>query len=216
MIRDLVSGRMLKARLSQPLDEMWDRRLHVKTFGYREGRGEWGTRGWASHYQPASYSDLMRLFKAVGVDRYDSVVDVGSGLGRACFAASFLGAGQVVGVELLPDLVALAEANRWDSRLAHKDIRFVCTDALDHDYAGTTLLYLFHPVSEQVLWEVMDKVRRDRSAAGGGRFRVAYLNPVFEKVLDDAFWLKRAFDLPARRNPLGGESYPAAVWEAIG
>ncbi|MBO9695037.1 MAG: class I SAM-dependent methyltransferase [Sphingopyxis sp.] len=211
-----LRNRNLTARVRQPVDELWDRYLGVHTFGHYPGSGGPGDREWYLHYIPSSYRDVFAVLDRGGVGPDDIVTDLGCGLGRVVFAASYRGAARVEGVDLIPSLVDSAKANLASSRLKHRDIRFHARNALDHHLGDTTFLYLFHPFGPEILGEVMEKARDDRRSAGIRRpLRIAYVNPVGESVLNEAGWLRPDGDMPPRREHFSSAlHYRTAFWES--
>lgn len=211
-----VSGHHLKARLTQPACEWWDRRLLVRTFGHHPGSSGPDDRESYMHYIPSSYRDVFAVLHHAGVAVDDVVTDVGSGLGRVAFAAAWAGAGRVEGVELVPWLVDRAEANRRRSRLSARDIRFALIDARRHDYGATSLLYMFHPFGNAIVAELLEKVRHDRRAVRDRRsLRIAYVNPVAEEVLLASGWLERTDTLAALpQRWSSADHYPTSFWRS--
>jgi hypothetical protein len=207
----------LRARLTQPGCELWDRRLGVHTFGHHPGTGGPGDREWYMHYIPSSYRDVFAVLRRAGIAADDVVTDVGSGLGRVAFAAAWAGAGKVEGVELIGGLVERAEANRRGSRLSARDIRFTANDARQHDYGATTLLYMFHPFGHEIVAEMLEKVRRDREAARERRaLRIAYVNPVADEVLQASGWLEKVETIPATpQRWSSADHYLTSIWRSV-
>lgn len=217
-----LTGSNLRARTLQPADELWDRRLGVRTFGYHPAGGAHDDGHWRAHYIPTSYRDVFRALRKAGLSRDDVVTDLGCGLGRVVFAASWLGARRAVGVELIPWLADAAERNRAAGRLASRDIRIVAGDAASHSLADTTLLYMFHAFGAGVLAQVIEHAREERERITHmipkplPRLRIAYVNPVHEVVLARSGWLRRLFELPpARQIFSNADHYPTAFWESI-
>lgn len=211
-----LQNRALRLRLTQPLDELWDRHLGVRTFGHRPGSGKQGDAEWYLHYSPTPYRDLFHFMRTAGLGSDDIFTDLGAGMGRAVFAASWLGAGHAIGIELLPDLAAIAEQNRQGSRLRNRDIVFCAANALDASLIGTTLLYMFHPFGEQVMERVLAKLGRERIATGATRpLRIIYANPVCEDVLAASGWLRLVDDLPPHPQMLSSaKHYRATIWHS--
>src|SRR5690349_11676587 len=110
-----------KARLFNLGDAVWDRRLAVRTFGFHPAAGMEGDQDCRFHYEPTPYSDIFRLLKRVRLRKDDVFTDIGSGMGRAVFAASWMGARRSVGIEVVSDLCAKAIQNHRNSRLAGRD-----------------------------------------------------------------------------------------------
>src|ERR1019366_10180781 len=145
---DRFRGKSYKDRLLNPHDEFWDRRLGVRTFGYHPAMGDPGDNDWRVHYTPTPYSDIFRLLRMVGLRSDDVFVDLGSGMGRTVFAASWLGARRAVGIEVVPELCDKAKQNHKQSRLASRDIEFICTNAQGYRNPDITVLFMFHPFGE--------------------------------------------------------------------
>src|SRR5262249_23036375 len=125
-----LRGRGYKDRLLNPHDELWDRRLGVRTFGFHPASGR-PEGDWRLHYTPVPYRDMFRFLRIIELSSDDVFTDLGSGLGRAVFAASWTGARRAIGVEIVEHLCEKAEENRRQSRLANRDIKFICTHAAD-------------------------------------------------------------------------------------
>ena len=121
---DRLRGRSYKDRLLNPHDEFWDWRLGVRTFGYHPATGKPGDLNWKVHYTPTPYSDIFRLLRLVHLKRDDVFVDLGAGMGRAVFAACWLGAAQSIGVEVVQGLCDRAKQNYRQSRLIYRNVEF--------------------------------------------------------------------------------------------
>ena len=111
---------------------------------------------------PTPYSDIFHLFRMVNLNEDDVFVDLGGGLGRAVFAASWIGARRAVGIEVVPDLCRKAIENLKCSRLIGRDIEFICNDALNYRHCGTSVLFMFHPFGEATMRRVLDDMKEAR------------------------------------------------------
>ena len=210
-----LRGHGIKARLLNPYDAFWDWKLGVHTFGYHPARGKQGDSDWQVHYTPTPYADIFRLLRMVKLGPDDVFVDLGSGLGRAVFAASWLGAKRAIGVEIVEDLCAGARQNLRGSQLADRDIQFVSTNALNYQHRDTTVLFMFHPFGEQTMRQVL----RDMGNAGADgtaqRLRIIYMNPVFDDALEQSGWLERIAQVPPRPRFLStANSYVVSLWQS--
>lgn len=212
----VLHNRNLSARLCQPADEYWDRRLGVSTFGYHPGSGAPGEREWYMHYTPSPYRDIFDVLAMARLHDDDVFTDLGCGLGRVVFAASFSGARRAEGVELVRELAQGAERNRNGSRMRKREIAFFERNALDHDLSATTLLYMFHSFGPEIVAEVLDKARHDRRRANARkRLRIAYVNPVCDEVLRNSGWLRHMGERPEKRQWLSNAlHYPTSFWES--
>lgn len=209
-----LRNRNLSARLLQPADEFWDRRLGISTFGYHPGSGGPGDCEWYMHYTPSPYRDIFDVLEVAGLQENDVFTDLGCGLGRVVFAASYRGARRAEGVELVPALARKAQEDLRNSRLANRDIRFFERNVIHHDISATTLCYMFHSFGHRTLAEVLDKAKQDRRRTGANRpLRIAYVNPVCDDVIRDAGWFHRVAALPERRQWLSTAlHYRTSLW----
>lgn len=212
MFKQLLAGKNYKTRLQNPHDEFWDRRLGVRTFGFRPATGSEASPDWQLHYTPAPYSGIFYALQHAGLNRDDVFTDLGSGMGRVVFAASWLGAAKAQGVEILPDLCEIADRNRQRSHIAKRDISFINGNARDVDIASTTLLFIFHSFGADTLEIVLRQFERTRSP----RLRIIYMNPVYNDMLKSKAWLKSGRIIqPPKRTLSSTRSWPVAIWEAI-
>lgn len=172
-----------KTRLVRPLDELWDRRLGVRTAGWQPAIGTYDDPAWQVEYKPTAYTVLARLFRRVGLGPHDVFVDLGCGLGRAVFLARWFGARRAVGVEIDAGLVARANDNLRGCRLPRSGIEFVAAPAESYPLDECTVLFMFNPFGRGTMAKVVEGLtaslaRRPRP------LRVAYLNPLFDATLD--------------------------------
>ena len=101
------------------------------------------------------------------ISRY-TFIDIGAGKGRGLLVASEYHFRKVIGIELNPELVAIARTNvaHWTAtheadftapRLA--PIEVLEQDALDYEFPATpTLLFLFHPFEAPVLKQLLRRI----------------------------------------------------------
>jgi SAM-dependent methyltransferase len=214
---DGLRNRDLKQRLKNPVDEFWDRRLGIHTFGWHAGTGVPGTTNSYMPFVPSVYRDTFQYLRAVGLGPDDVFVDLGSGLGRTVFAASWMGAKRAVGVELVQALTDGAEANRKRSNLHSRDIEFVCANALEFYEPDMTILYMFHPFGETVLEQVLANLKERRDADSKAKpLRIIYANPVYNDALQRSGWLRKTAQLPVTKLLFSSTGrYETAIWQSI-
>lgn len=106
--------------------------------------------------------DLLRVLDTVPISATDRCIDLGSGKGASTFtlAERFT---SVVGIELSPELVRIAEQNQ--TRLHHRRVQFLVGNALTFsDYDTFSHVYLFNSfpavVVEAVVAHLADSLRR--------------------------------------------------------
>jgi len=115
-------------------------------------------------YQPTVEEEFAAIFEHLaGLDfETFTFIDLGSGKGRALLLASMYPFAHVVGVEVQPELNAIALKNieRFhEPGQQCRRIESVCADARDYDFPLTNIvLYLFNPFPDYVLREVLAKL----------------------------------------------------------
>lgn len=200
----------LGSKLSNPVDWWWDMRLGIETFGYHPGIGDPGSARWHVVYAPAVYADIFAGLHAAEIVPNDVFADLGSGLGRAVFAAVHCGVTRAIGVEYEAALHDAAMGNLRRTGLDQSRIMFTQNDAARADLSGVTLLFLFHPFGAKILQSVIDRLRETPRARA---LRIVYHNPVCEGVLESSGWLTLKRRLPARKNRLGNAGrFETTIW----
>jgi hypothetical protein len=120
-------------------------------------------------------------------------IDIGAGKGRGVLVASEFHFGKVIGIELNPELAAIARRNvkHWigehasDFTAPHlAPIEILEQDALDFNFPGTpTLLFLFHPFEAPVLRKLLRGIET-QFAKREGALDLIYVNAECAAVLD--------------------------------
>lgn len=209
-----LRGLGLKDRAMHPYDYFWDLRLGVSTFGYYPAVGAADAPDFRVHYTPVPYGTLFRILRHVELGPDDVFADLGCGLGRTVFGASWLGARRAVGVEIERRLVDLASRNLSQNRFRARAVEFVCESAESYALADTTVIFMFHPFGEGTMRNVIGRL--DQSLAHWPRrLRIAYLNPVHGRVLDASEQLVRSdqWSAPAYGLSHNGR-YEVGFWAA--
>lgn len=172
--------------LHHPLDA-W---LGVETSGFQPGpllRSGRPMDREVTGYEPIQPSTMARVVKIVGSPQSYAFVDIGCGKGRALILASAFGFRRIVGVEMSPDLFAVAQENVGKLRGAHSDepeIEVVHGDATEFRLPdGPLLVLLYNPFGALAM-----KVFRNRVEEAHGKQQrpivIAYVNPAQANVLE--------------------------------
>ncbi len=146
-------------------------------------------------YQPSDPFIFREMMERLPVDpRTLAFVDLGSGKGRALLLAADYAFRRLIGVELLPELHAIAQENiaRYHGATQQSTaIELYCADARDFTLPDEPLfLYLFDPFPEPILREVMASVEASLRQNPRPLF-LAYQNPVSERVLAESALFRR-------------------------
>ena len=175
------------------VDFDWDYRVDTTsaTVGWRDRL--LGT--FHSPYQPTEPALFQEMLGRLPIDfREFTFVDLGSGKGRVLLMAADYPFRRIVGVELLPELNRVAEENirkyKSDAQRCFA-VQSVCGDAREFLFPPEpTLLYLFNPLPEAGLEQVVANL--ERSLRENPRpVYVLYHNPLLEHVLNRSGALKR-------------------------
>ncbi len=139
-------------------------------------------------YQPTDPQIFREMMEHVRADLSGyTFIDLGSGKGRALLLAREWPFRRIIGMELLPELHAIAEQNvrRLPSQQQER-FELHCGDARQFVYpAGPLFLYLFDPFPAPVLAEVLANL--ERSFQEDPRpMMIGYQNPISEFVIADS------------------------------
>lgn len=143
---------------------------------------------------PAEFERALRALP-VDPDAF-TFVDFGSGKGRAVLLAARLPFERVIGVELAPELHAIATRNLGASLSERRraDVQLLCMDACAYELPDAPLvLYLYHPFGPEVLAPLIRRVVSSYQRSPRPIF-VVYLNPFHQQLWIDAGFLPCASD----------------------
>jgi SAM-dependent methyltransferase len=136
-------------------------------------------------YQPTveeEFAEIMRHLAVIDLDTF-TFIDLGSGKGRALLLAAMYPFDRIVGVEVQPELNAIALQNierfQESGQQCHS-IESLCGDAREYEFPRADIvLYLFNPFPDYVLREVLSNLVA--SAKRSPRSILVLYNAPFEK-----------------------------------
>lgn len=146
-------------------------------------------------YQPVDPEQFHRIAGGLDIHFEDfTFIDLGSGKGRALLLASEYPFRRIIGVEILPELHAVAEENlrKFSSeRQKCKRLEVWCGDARDFAFPlEPTLIYIFNPFFEPVLEQVLANLLKSLQESPRPLILV-YANPVSQGIVDRAGFLRK-------------------------
>lgn len=154
---------------------------------------------WATGYYgvaPSSFQDALKRL-ALDWSQY-TFIDIGCGKGRALLLALRHPFRAAIGVELSPELAAVAEENLrsftapW--RISSVATRVLTGDAANFDFPhGPLVLYLYHPFAAPVMRRFLDHLGRNLRVDPRTVY-VLYTNPELMKILDTTPFLTKLWD----------------------
>ena len=128
-------------------------------------------------------------------------VDLGCGKGRALLIAAQFPFAQILGVELSPDLCAIASANIWSHPRINTVVIVQQGDAATMIYPDAPLLiYLYHPFLAPVLHDVLANIEGQRHGSSHPTY-LLYANCRYEKVMARFRFLKVVWDYSLPLSP---------------
>jgi SAM-dependent methyltransferase len=148
-----------------------------------------------SPYQPTDEALFHEMLGKIEADfREFTFIDIGSGKGRVLMMAADYPFRQIVGIELLPELHAIAQDNLTRYRSESQrcfSIATVCGDARKYDFPQDPIaLYLFNPLPELGLTTLIDNLMGSIRENPRPLY-VIYHNPLLAHVLDNRAVFKR-------------------------
>ena len=103
------------------IESQWDKLLKIKTTGRDDSRSD----QYRYPYEPTQYLVLERLANSGLISKKNTVLDYGTGKGRACFYLSYQTRCRSVGVEYDERIFSAAESNREHTMLSEEATRAV-------------------------------------------------------------------------------------------
>lgn len=180
-----IKGSGLKTRVLNFYDQYWDLKLGVNTFGHLNSGIADG-----KLYAPASYAAIFKVFDFLKFNTDDVLFDIGCGYGRPMLAAAYgYHLKEAVGIEANEAFLDIARNNI--SNLKKKDfpLRLESELAQQADYQTATIIYMYNPFGRDTMLRVMDKLFSSLTASPR-ELRIAYLNPIENKLLMSLPWLE--------------------------
>jgi SAM-dependent methyltransferase len=166
----------------------FDIQNHVETSGLVHGRnlttGHPHDRHSTAYYGIAPSVLIELCARGRGMPRISaateySFIDLGAGMGRAMLLAAQMPFREVIGVELHPELAAVAQRNIdiWQSTgRAQCPMRIVCQDVTEFEFpANPCVGYLFNPFRERVLRALVRQIASE-FAGRSGQLDLIYAN----------------------------------------
>jgi predicted RNA methylase len=147
-------------------------------------------------YQPTApdeFDTIMQHLASVDFSGF-TFIDMGSGKGRVLLMAAMYPFHQIMGVEVQPDLHAIAERNIEMFEMPGRQcaaIESVCLDAREFEFPETPLfVYLFNPFPDYVLRNVLENLGRSLTIHPRKAY-VAYNAPYEQHAFAGLDWLVR-------------------------
>jgi 16S rRNA G966 N2-methylase RsmD len=139
----------------------------------------------ATIYMPVSYDVLKQFFDEVKLEKFNHLLDIGCGKGRAMCVAASNGIKKISGVELSKDLFIAAKENIAITKQNHTSTTFEIynNDAFYFEIEDDVdCIFMFNPFDETIMSAVMENI--ETSLENNPRkMTIIYINPMEKHVL---------------------------------
>jgi hypothetical protein len=126
-------------------------------------------------------------------------IDIGAGKGRCLLLASAWPFRAIIGVEISPQLIGIAQANidtYSDATQRCTSFSLVCADILDYRFPPRpSVLYMFNPFERPVVVSLLGNIERSLIESPRKLFLV-YQNALHGRVFDESSIFARRFEGP--------------------
>jgi len=179
------------------INEVWHEwRLGIRTRGYVVCSEKSIDIQFCNNYEPIDYRTFHHIMKNIKIrPGKDAFLDYGSGMGRAVVSAAIYPFRKIIGVELLSELITIAEHNIRQARakLKCEDIQLVKAAAETYlPPEDITVFFLYNPFEGPILSSVLNNILISLSDFPRNIYLV-YIPPIGNQycILDDCKWLVR-------------------------
>jgi hypothetical protein len=177
-----------------------DARLGIRTTGKVVSFETDRRPGFCKPYAPTAYRSFHAVMREVAVrPGRDVFVDYGAGKGRVVVLAAMYPFRRVIGVEISPELSAVARANvrRAARHLSCHDVEILTRDAADFGCPDeATLLHFFDPFAGAVLERVLEQIRASLESSPRP-LTILYADPnEFVSLAAHCSWLRKRAEVP--------------------
>lgn len=141
------------------------------------------------HYAHSGGINLEKVLNSLNISREDAIVDFGAGKGGALITFARYPFAKITGVELSPELAAIAEKNF--KILNIPNVTMVVKDAADFtELDEYNYFYFFNPFPRSVVAAVIQNIHSSLSQRPR-TVHLIYCNPEFHDILEqDSLFLK--------------------------
>ena len=139
--------------------------------------------------EPLDYLLLRRFMQPERLNDSDIVFDIGCGMGRVLCMFARRPVRKCVGIEFDATLVRVARANAQRLLGRRCEIEVRCGDAIDADYSGGTVYWMYNPFGPCTIRTVLRRIE-DTLIAAPRQIQIAYVNPLHGAVFAEFPWLR--------------------------
>jgi len=176
------------------LGRRFDRRFGVNTSGilYRHQLEPAHRFTQSTGYSATPKAIFCRMLRQLKLDfsRF-TFVDIGCGKGKALLLAGEVPFKQIVGIDLSPEFMRIAEENfsRYRGMRRCSSVQFICMDAREFSAPdGPAIYYFFDPFGESVMKEIVQNIQRSLARAPWETYVVYYIANHQQALIESGFY----------------------------
>lgn len=196
-------------------DLVWEGRLGINTRGFNRAEDNLSALGDGLHYEYVPYYLLQMIFRRIPSKENHAFADYGCGKGRVTAFASRFPFRKVTGIELRPELAAIAERNMARVRGKKAPFEIITADVVSVDPDPYTAIFFFNPFGERTMLAVLEEIRLSL-ARNPRKILLIYYNPVCRHVLESRLWLSLRGDLSFEAPTTREARYPTVLFYEAG
>jgi len=197
---------VIKHTISFIYNNYFERFYGIHTTGHLSSNALGYASKYAHEYIATDVYSFRKIMKSINIGENDVFLDYGSGMGRVLIMAALFPFRRVVGIDLSPDLNAIAIKNieTVRKRLRCKSIEVIGADAATYRVTpDITVIYCYNSFSGEILARVLSNIHESVSSVPRN-LTIIYKNPpYFEEQVKSMCWLKKAFEY----KPFYGHKY---------
>lgn len=146
------------------------------------------------YYADSSGLEFEKIISRFDIKPGDAIVDFGCGKGGTLISLSRFPFFKILGVEIAPDLVAIAKRNLKTLKL--KKVQIVCSDASKfYRLNDFNFFYFFDPFPAVVMRDVIRNIE-DSIRLKPRNVTVIYLNPFCHNLFEESELFKKTEEIP--------------------
>lgn len=177
--------------------------VSTQRLGLADGQGH--------HYSDSGGPHLYRVLASLPITRDDAILDLGCGKGGALITMHRFRFGRVAGLDLSPELLAVARVNLDRLQLTARTTLYHADAAEFTNLDPYTHLYFYNPFPEPVIERHLDHLQQSL-ARRPRRLTLIYKNPVCDPAFRRAFPAAEVTTLSFR----GGDHHRIRVYVVTG
>jgi len=175
-------------------DPYYDWKYNIDTYKVIKLEKDISSNSDATFYMSIPYIRLFKLFKILNLNKTNTLLDIGSGLGRVVLLSKNYNIKKAIGVELDNSLHKLALINSTKCNIkSSTETQFLNIDAVKYLDNSPDIYIMFNPFGIQTLIHVMENIKKSIEDKPR-KIKIVYLSAWqtdCQKYMDNLPWLNK-------------------------